>query len=161
MLFKLSTNFRVFQGNFFRYHDFRQKSGHKIKNWSERAKNFPKSCRKLQIFLFTIQQFKYYWIFQYNFVSSEKTYLRTMSSSQKVVIEPTSGMKEANIQILPSAKSNTIRFFNTFLSFSAKANLSIKISRKKVVIETNIWSKQDKSLPKNCGNLQIFILTMQ
>ena len=84
-----------------------------------------------------------------------------MSSSQKVVIEPTTGVNEANIQILPSAKSNTIRFFNIFLSFSEKANLSIKISRKKVVIETNILSKQDKSLPKNCGNLQIFILTMQ
>ena len=92
-----------------------------------------------------------------------------MRSSQKLVIEPTAGVNEAKICLniaenhkyssLQCNNSNTIKFFNIFLCFSEKACLSIMISRKKVIIETKSWTK-DKSFPKNCQNLQIFILTM-
>ena len=37
-----------------------------------------------------------------------------------------------------------------YFCFSKKAYMSIMISRKKVVIETNSCSKLDKSLPQNC-----------
>ena len=54
----------------------------------------------------------------------------------------------------------TIKFFNIFLYFSEKPHQIIIISRKKVVIETNIWSTQDTSLPK-FANIHIYNAIIQ
>ena len=51
------------------------------------AKTSPQNCQKLQIFLFSTQWFKYYGIIQHIFMSSGKTDLSTIRSSQKVAIE--------------------------------------------------------------------------
>ena len=78
----------------------------------------------------------------------------------KIYLKIAESWKYSYLQFL-STNSNTIKCFNLFLCFSEKAYLSIMISRKKVAIETNNRSKQDKNLPKNCQNLQIFTFTMQ
>ena len=65
----------------------------------------------------------------------------------KICLKITENCKYSYLQC---NSSNTTKGFNIFLCFSEKAYLSIMISRKKVIIETNNWTKQDKSLHKNC-----------
>ena len=77
------------------YNDIKEKSGHRINSWSNQGKYLPNNCRKLQIFLFTMQLFRYYSKFWYVFVFTEKSYLDTMILSKKVVIEPTAEVNEA------------------------------------------------------------------